>query len=317
MGMRILIADDDAICRRLLASKLAEWGYEVAAVSSGEEAWQVLQAEGAPTFAILDWMMPGLSGPEVCSRVRARGVQRYTYLLLLTGRDSKEDLIAGLEAGADDYITKPFDTCELRARLRTARRILELQEQLLKTQQELEIQATHDPLTQVWNRRGILEHLAREASRAAREGKSLAVILVDLDHFKTVNDTRGHVTGDHVLQEVARRLNTTLRVYDALGRYGGEEFLAVLTEEKTGAAEIVAERLRLAVAGTPIPVGRGEVRVTVSLGLASGTGAALRDPQALVQAADIALYRAKHEGRNRVSTALLSPDPRPVPSAAS
>jgi two-component system cell cycle response regulator len=163
--MRILIADDDALCRRMLAATLAQWGHEAVAVSSGEEAWQKLQAEDAPAVAILDWMMPGLSGPEVCARVRARTVQRYTYILLLTARDTKEDVIAGLEAGADDYVIKPFNNWELRARLRTACRILDLQERILKSQQELENQAMRDSLTQIWNRRAILELLAREASR--------------------------------------------------------------------------------------------------------------------------------------------------------
>src|SRR5271170_5250298 len=162
--MRVLVADDDEIYRSLLATTLGRWGYQVTPVSGGEQALELLGVEGAPTLAILDWMMPGLTGPEVCTRLRARAGPRYTYVLLLTARREMEDVIEGLEAGADDYLAKPFDAAELRARLRTAERILALQEKLLKSQQELEELASHDPLTQLWNRRTILEMLCSEAA---------------------------------------------------------------------------------------------------------------------------------------------------------
>ncbi|HKO05497.1 MAG TPA: diguanylate cyclase [Candidatus Acidoferrales bacterium] len=314
--MRVLVADDDEIYRGLLATTLAPWGYQVTPVSGGEQALECLAAENAPTLAILDWMMPGLSGPEVCARLRARPGARYTYVLLLTARHEMKDVIQGLDAGADDYLTKPFDTAELRARLRAAERILALQEKLLKSREELEELATHDPLTQLWNRRTILELLCSEAARAKREKTTLAVILVDVDHFKQVNDTRGHLCGDQVLCEVARRMDAALRPYDVLGRFGGEEFLVALTTDAPAGASVVAERLRAAVAAAPFAAGGVDFCITVSAGVATGPGGDDPSPESLLHAADSALYRAKHEGRNRVCVALTQPDPHPIAAGA-
>jgi diguanylate cyclase (GGDEF)-like protein len=314
--MRVLVADDDEIYRGLLATTLSRWGYQVTPVAGGEQALERLEAEGAPTLAILDWMMPGLTGPEVCARLRARAGARYTYVLLLTARHKMEDVIEGLDAGADDYLTKPFDTSELRARLRAAERILALQEKLLKSRQELEELATHDPLTQLWNRRTILEMLGNEAARAKREKKTLAVILVDVDHFKQVNDTRGHLCGDQVLREVARRMDGALRPYDLLGRFGGEEFLVTLTTDAPEGAAVVAERLRAAVAAGPFSASGVDFCISVSAGVATSAAGAEFSPESLLHAADSALYRAKHEGRNRVCLALSEPDPRPVAAGA-
>jgi len=298
--MRVLVADDDEIYRSLLAATLGRWGYEVTPVAGGEEALERLGMEGAPALAILDWMMPGLTGPEVCARLRAGAGPRYTYVLLLTARHKMEDVVKGLEAGADDYLTKPFDTAELRARLRAAERILALQEKLVKSRQELEELATHDPLTQLWNRRAILEMLCSEAARAKREGTSLAVVLVDVDHFKLVNDSHGHLCGDQVLCEVARRMEAALRPYDLLGRFGGEEFLVTLTTESPEGVNVVAERLRAAVAAQTFAACGAEFRISVSVGVATSAPGAEPRPESLLHAADSALYRAKHEGRNRV-----------------
>jgi two-component system cell cycle response regulator len=314
--MRVLVADDDEIYRSLLATTLGRWGYEVTPVAGGEEALEHLAAEGAPTLAILDWMMPGLTGPEVCARLRARVAHRYTYVLLLTARDKREDLVQGLDAGADDYLTKPFDTSELRARLRAAERILALQEKLEKSRQELEELATHDPLTQLWNRRAILELLGTEAARARREKTLLAVILVDVDHFKQVNDRRGHLCGDQVLREVARRMDAALRPYDVLGRFGGEEFLVTLTTESQQGVKVVADRLHAAVAAQPFSVTGAELCITVSVGVATSSPGADPILESLLHAADSALYRAKHEGRNRVCVALSDPNPRPEAASA-
>jgi|SRR5208282_654541 len=314
--MRVLVADDDEIYRSLLAATLGRWGYEVTPVSCGEQALERLGTEGAPTLAILDWMMPGLTGPQVCARLRSNAGPRYTYVLLLTARHNMEDLVEGLEAGADDYLTKPFDTSELRARLRAAERILALQEKLVKSRQELEELATHDPLTQLWNRRAILERLCSEAARAKRERTSLAVVLVDVDHFKQVNDLRGHLCGDQVLCEVARRMESALRPYDVLGRFGGEEFLVTLTTESPEGVNVVAERLRAAVAAQPFAACGAEFRISVSVGVATSAPGAEPHPESLLRAADNALYRAKREGRNRVCLALSEPDPSPVAAGA-
>jgi diguanylate cyclase (GGDEF)-like protein len=314
--MRVLIADDDEIYRSLLCSTLARWGYQVVAVEGGERALVLLTAENAPTLAVLDWMMPGLSGPEVCKRVRAQPGPRYIYVLLLTAGHNMEDVVEGLEAGADDYLTKPFDASELRARLRTAARILDLQEELLESRRELEDLATHDPLTHLWNRRAILERLSGEAARAQREKKSVAVLLADVDRFKEVNDRRGHLVGDLVLCEVARRMSAALRPYDLLGRFGGEEFLVALTTDAPEAVLVVAERLREAIAALPFSADGLEFPLSVSVGVAASLPGTMADTQALLHAADDALYRAKHEGRNRVCLARSKPDTHPAAEIA-
>ena len=301
--MRVLVADDDEIYRSLLAATLGRWGYEVTPVAGGEEALERLGMEGAPALAILDWMMPGLTGPEVCARLRAGAGPRYTYVLLLTARHKMEDVVKGLEAGADDYLTKPFDTAELRARLRAAERILALQEKLVKSRQELEELATHDPLTQLWNRRAILEMLCSEAARAKREGTSLAVVLVDVDHFKQVNDSHGHLCGDQVLCEVARRMEAALRPYDLLGRFGGEEFLVILNKCDPSSAATRAENLRAAIAKKPFQTRSNALDVTISVGLTLSTDFEQESLDEILAATDVAMYAAKNAGRNCVRRA--------------
>src|SRR5277367_3972199 len=182
--VKILIADDSLVSRHLLEATLRKWGYEVAVACDGEEALALLQKDDAPALAILDWMMPGMTGLEVCRRVRVRAREPYTYILLLTSKSQKEDLIEGMEAGADDYITKPFDQHELQVRLRAGTRLVDLQTQLLKAREELREQATLDSLTRLWNRSSILSELSRELARSEREARPLGVVIVDLDHFK-------------------------------------------------------------------------------------------------------------------------------------
>lgn len=211
--MKVLLADDDGLARLRLERLLSKWGYDVVLATDGNETWRQLDAESAPRLAILDWRMPGLSGVEICRRLRESPRERYVYVLLLTGNDRKEDVIAGLSAGADDYLTKPCSPEELRARLRTGRRVVELEEALHE-------QARMDALTGLWNRRGILATLQRELYRAERDHTSVAVMLADLDFFKRINDQHGHAAGDAVLVEASRRLAGALRRSDAVGRYG-------------------------------------------------------------------------------------------------
>ncbi len=298
--IRILIADDSAISRRLLEAALRKWGYEVVVASDGNEAWEHLQRDDAPRLAILDWMMPGLSGPEVCRRVRARQNEHYTYILLVTSRSQKEDLIQGMEAGADDYLTKPFDQHELNVRLGPGRRILELQEALLEAQAALREQATTDALTSLWNRRMILLILERELARTEREATPLGVLVGDLDHFKQVNDTHGHLAGDAVLREAAQRMKASCRNYDSVGRYGGEEFLLILPGCDAHAAERQAERLRAAIESQPVETPDETLAVTCSFGATSVPPGKLATPEGVIQVADNALYQAKKRGRNRV-----------------
>jgi len=267
--MRILIAEDDPVSRHLLETFLSKWGYEVMVSAEGADAWRKLQPDDAPRLAILDWMMPGISGLEVCREVRKGPPEPYIYILLLTAKDRKHDVLEGLEAGADDYLTKPFDPHELRARLRAGRRILELQEQLIQAREQLRTEATHDSLTGVWNRAAILEILHRELARSQRERTPVAAVLADLDHFKKINDTYGHLAGDAVLREVTRRMSATLRPYDALGRYGGEEFLIVAPGCDTPKALKVAERLRDCVSQEPVDIFEGPLSITLSAGAAA------------------------------------------------
>jgi diguanylate cyclase (GGDEF)-like protein len=321
--MRILIADDDPISRRMLAQTLRQWDYEVAEAADGIQAWSALQQEGAPRLAILDWMMPGLTGPAVCSQVRRRGRGGYTYLILLTARSHKEDLVEGLESGADDYLTKPFDAQELRVRLRTGRRILDLESDLVAAREALREQATRDPLTWVWNRYAILEILGRELDRASRERIPVSILMADLDHFKQVNDRYGHLAGDAVLRDSARRMQSAVRTYDSIGRIGGEEFLLVLPGIGLAAATQLGERLRSAVAELVMKTATDTIRVTVSMGAATVQPGGSVPPETLIEAADQALYRAKLSGRNRVvanATAVPertpAPPPRTHPSSA-
>ncbi len=301
--MKVLIAEDDAISRRMLEAFLVKWGYEVVVATQGEEAWGVLQGNDPPKLAVLDWMMPGKDGIELCRGVRQRKGRAYTYILLLTARGHKADIVEGLEAGADDYVTKPFDPYELRARLRAGRRIIELQEQLLSAREALRDQASRDPLTDLWNHKAILGILRKEVARASRTQSPLAVAMIDLDRFKAINDTYGHLAGDAVLRETARRLRGAMRTYDSLGRYGGDEFLAVLPGcDPTGAARF-AESFRARIDRKAIDTPDGLIPVALTLGVAAVEDLLNARPEALVRAADAALYRAKIEGRNRVALA--------------
>ncbi|MGA2326429.1 MAG: diguanylate cyclase [Bryobacteraceae bacterium] len=305
--MQVLIADDENVSRRMLANMLEKWDYEVVSACDGAEAWRLLEQDNAPQLAILDWMMPGLTGPAVCAEVRRRSKEPYTYILLLTARTEKQDLVEGMEAGADDYLTKPFDAQELKVRLRAGRRILELQAQLLTAREALREQATRDPLTCLWNRYSILDILGRELNRAVREETALGVVMVDLDHFKKVNDTHGHLAGDAVLREAARRMHSSLRNYDAVGRYGGEEFLIVLPGSGESSAIQLAERLRETMCAENISFPEGSLRVSISLGVTGWSRGTHPTPEMLIGAADEALYRAKSLGRNRVEWNGLAP----------
>jgi diguanylate cyclase (GGDEF)-like protein len=309
--MRILLAEDEAVSRRALSHILERWGYEVIVTTNGVAAWQVLQRPDTPQLAILDWMMPEMDGVQVCRAVRQQEHEPYIYILLLTAKNRKTDVIAGLEAGADDYLTKPFDLQELRVRLRTGRRIIELQTELIAAREVQRKLAVHDTLTEILNRGAILDDLQKEISRAEHEGKSVGVVMADLDHFKRINDTHGHLIGDAVLCETARRLKSKIRSYDTIGRYGGEEFLIVLPRCTLHEAAGIANRLRVCLAETPLETAEGPVAFTGSFGVAVFEGGNRKDLNALLRAVDAALYRAKRAGRNRVA---LDGGMEPIPA---
>ncbi len=321
--MKVLIAEDDPVSRRVAEAFFRKWGYEVVLAQDGDEAWKALEREDAPRLAVLDWMMPGLAGTDICKRVRAREGRTYVYILLLTAKAQKRDLLEGMDAGADDYLAKPFDANELRARLRVGQRILELQDELIAAREALRFRATHDLLTGLGNRGEVLDVLRRELLRGLRGGTPVGVILGDLDHFKHINDTYGHQAGDEVLRAAARRMANAVRAYDTVGRYGGEEFLVVVPASDAMGTLSQAERIRSCIEAQPVETPVGPVSVTISLGVAASSGELLSEPDpasepaALLAAADAALYRAKELGRNRAELATPAqltaaiPDPKP------
>ncbi len=298
--MRVLVADDDIISRAVVKALLLKWGYEVLEAGDGNQAWDILKEKDSPHLVLLDWVMPGINGLELCRRLRQSGDNTYHYIILLTGRDSKEDIIGGLNAGADDYITKPFMPKELEVRLRVGRRILDLQQSLNDALEVQRHQAQHDRLTGIFNHVEILNILEKELDRARRQNGNLAVIMGDLDHFKKVNDTYGHVAGDAVLVEVAARMKNNIRLYDSGGRYGGEEFLLVLPGCNAEETMTIAYRILKSISKEPVMFNNTPITVTISLGVAVNRAGEKTTTTELVQLADAALYQAKQNGRNRV-----------------
>jgi two-component system, cell cycle response regulator len=303
--MKILVADDDSISRMLMQRTLEKFGYEVVLAENGRKAVDILSRDDAPRLALIDWMMPQLDGPDLCREVRAFNREGgYIYIVLLTSKQGREDIVAGLEAGADDYITKPCQPEELRARLHTGRRILSLEERLVQARDEMSYKATHDSLTAIWNRASILSLMRSELERSFRDHTSTSVLLCDIDHFKRVNDCHGHLVGDIVLQEVARRLLCAVRPYDGVGRFGGEEFLILLGHCDQSALELRSEDIRAAVASEPIMAGAEALSVSVSIGAVTCRQWEPGIPiERVIARADAALYRAKAEGRNRTAIA--------------
>jgi diguanylate cyclase (GGDEF)-like protein len=300
----VLVAEDDPIFLRILESWFKKWDYRVTAVKNGVDAWEALQQPTAPPMAVLDWMMPGMDGIEVCRKIREREQGPYCYVLLLTAKDDREDVVEGLDAGADDYLTKPFDVDELRARVRAGKRILELQAALIRAHDTLQYESAHDALTTLWNRGAIIGFLRNEIERQQRSSQPLGVMMADVDHFKKVNDTYGHLVGDTVLKEVGRRLAEGVRTYDSVGRYGGEEFLVIVPGCKPADLAASAERLRRSIAEPRFETSAGPLAVTLSIGIASGCDdGESQNSEQLLRAADTALYGAKAEGRNRVGVA--------------
>ena len=312
--MKILIAEDDLTSRRILEGVLTKCNYDVISAKDGNEAWETLQGSDAPKIAILDWVMPGIEGIEICRRLREqeKDEDQYTYLILLTAKDSKENIIRGMEAGADDYIVKPFDQHELRVRVRAGQRIIQLQSELLATKQDLLLQSRTDPLTGVFNRRAILSQIKIELSRIKREKKQLSLSLLDIDHFKNVNDTYGHMVGDAVLRECVKRIEQVIRAYDSLGRIGGEEFLIIIPGTVASDALLIAERIRFSVSKADVHVNGNHIPITVSQGIVTCDGNT--DVDVLIAMADKALFQAKDNGRNRVEKAFVPKETRPTTS---
>jgi diguanylate cyclase (GGDEF)-like protein len=305
--VRVLVADDSAVARHVIYTLLRASGHDVVLAKDGTEALEVLRSDTDISLAFVDWMMPGIDGIEVCRQLRAIPDRAYTYMISVTSKSEKQDIVCALEAGFDDFLTKPVQPAELNARLLVGRRIIDLQYRLLQTCELSQFKATHDSLTGLWNRGAILEFLRAHLAMAVRNSSNLALMMVDIDHFKKINDTYGHSAGDSVLIHVAHLMNSVVRTSDWLGRYGGEEFLVIASESSAKDAIRMAERLRLAIANTPFNSGDLTISSSVSIGIANTQSILSPTPEELLKFADFALYRAKSKGRNRIEA---DPDSR-------
>ncbi|HEU0302183.1 MAG TPA: diguanylate cyclase [Longimicrobium sp.] len=312
---RILVVDDIPDNVEILEARLASRGYEVVTAASGPQALQLVKDQ-PPHLILLDVMMPEMDGHQVARHIKDDDGLPFIPIILVTALNEAEDVVQGLESGADDYIAKPYNFRELEARVRAMLRIKFLQDELDQKNRELELAnrrlkklSITDGLTELFNHRHVHELLHDEFERSARTGESIAVVMMDLDRFKAVNDTYGHPTGDVILYETAQIIKDTAREIDSVGRYGGEEFIAILPETDEEPAANFAERVRTAVEEHVFRDGATEVRMTVSCGVASVTAAGVDSPEALLKAADEALYQAKHGGRNQVVRASQAASP--------
>ena len=304
--MKVLIAEDENISRMVLAKALANHGYEVLQAHNGQEAWDIFQKEKEDIYiAILDWQMPKMDGIELCQRIKDASLSHYVYVIFLTGKKDIDSIVEGLETGADDYLTKPFDRRELLSRLKVGLRLIEFEKALREANEKLHTLAITDGLTGISNRRAIFERLRSEISRAVRENSPFCLIMLDIDHFKKVNDTYGHGAGDKVLVEIVNRIKSELRPHDDIGRYGGEEFLVGISKADSKISRVIAERLRTCICERPFQIEDRKIDVSISLGVVNFMPSRDHDIndllEAMIKAADIALYKAKEAGRNRVA----------------
>jgi len=301
--MKILIADDDFMAVSFLKHMLEASGHEVLVAEDGEEAWALIQKIDV-RMVITDWMMPKMDGLTLCRTIRENVLTGYVFIIILTAKDTKEDIISGLEAGADDYLRKPFNQAELEARLNCGQRILDLERSLQDANDKIRVLSITDPLTGCYNRRYLEENLSNEIKRARRYGRPLSLIMSDIDDFKKINDTYGHLTGDHVLEGFANRMRASIRKgVDWIARYGGEEFLLILPETAIAGACRLAERLRLEVCENPFDC-REKLHISASFGVSGFDTYTPKDiisPEALIHQADVYLYKSKQAGRNRVT----------------
>jgi len=311
LPMNILIAEDNAVTCRLLTRALESWGHTVFAAGDGTQAWNIYQQQSI-SLVLSDWMMPGIDGLELCRRIRASNLHSSnpSYIILLTAQDSVESLAAGFAAGADDYIAKPFDNAELQARVHAGMRIIALQKELIDAREQVEHMALTDSLTNIFNRRALVDALRRDEDRMRRDNRSIGIVLADVDRFKQVNDTWGHESGDRILELVAKCMQASVRTGDYVGRWGGEEFLLVLPGADIIQSAEVAERCRTLIEAQTIGLENGaSLSVTSSFGVAATEGVNRCDIMDLVQQADKAMYWAKDAGRNRVKIHVGSAGP--------
>ena len=292
----VLIADDSLVVRAVVRSRLEEEGYRVSEAEDGTSVIELCR-QSPPDVIVLDVEMPGLTGHEVLAQLKGDEALKDIPVVFLTVRTSMDDVLTGLRGGAHDYLKKPFEPAELVARVGVAAHVKKLQDRLRERNDELERVSRTDMLTGLYNRRHLEDELVRYHKTARRSRKQLGVILLDLDHFKRVNDTYGHAAGDRVLCEFTRRLSAQLRAGDIAGRWGGEEFLVILPDTDLEGTRNVADRICAATSVAPMPFEGHQITVTVSGGCAVGPQA---DPDVLVSIADAQMYQAKQSGRNRI-----------------
>jgi diguanylate cyclase (GGDEF)-like protein len=289
------------VYRKLIGDHLRSWGFGVTLAADGAEAQRILDQPDTPKLVLLDWVLPDIDGTELCKRIREAGSSdTYTYVILLTGKDGRQNMLDAMQAGADDYLVKPFDELQLKARLLVGKRILDLHQQLVSARESMRRAATHDSLTSLVNRGEIVSMLERELERGRREHQPVGIVLGDIDHFKNVNDTLGHLFGDEALREVGRRLREQLRVYDSVGRYGGEEFLMILPNCNWDNSLMRANELREIITAVPVVYSGDEKHLTMSMGISVSDSNGKNDAEVLLNHADAGLYAAKANGRNRV-----------------
>lgn len=303
--MKILLADDEPIARTMLEHWLTGWAYDVVSAKDGRAALEVLQTTSDVRLAVLDWVMPGLDGVDICRQVRQGRQTPYVYVILLTARDDKHDIARGLEAGADDYLIKPCNPFELRVRLGIGKRVIDLQDQLLRARREAESRALFDGLTGAFAKSPVLELLERELARSERNDAPVSLVEIHIDQFDRLRSDRGVDVADRATQEVARRLGSVIRKYELLARTGDGQFLIVLPDTDADRALQITQRLREALSGTPVNVGSGAFRVTACYGLASTVqrpGARMAE---LLGAANQALRAAQQQGRDCTQVARL------------
>jgi two-component system, cell cycle response regulator len=305
----ILIAEDNAVSRKLMEMTLRQAGYEVVSAANGREAFKVFKERFFPII-LTDWGMPEMDGLELCRAIRENPTDGYVFIFLITGRDSKKDIIVGLEAGADDYLTKPFDRSELIARLKTALRILELEKSLKDAYEKIRILSITDKLTDCYNRTYMDEYLSKEIIRTTRYRRPISLVMTDIDHFKRINDSYGHQAGDLILKNFVTWIKESIRKdVDWIARYGGEEFLIVMPETDFESAMSSAERLRKSVSESITSYEEKDIRITASFGVAGFKPSAENNTfpyESIIDKADKSLYQAKNEGRNRVRGQILS-----------
>jgi two-component system cell cycle response regulator len=298
--MKVLIVDDDPTNRHLLSAMLLSTRHEFQEASDGMSAWELLQKETI-NLVITDWMMPDMDGVELIDYIRKANFAHYVYIIMLTARSTKADVVTGLESGADDYLVKPFDLDELRARVKIANRIIDLETRLRESRDRNQKMATYDSLTNLYNRRALYDIVDNELARARRDKKPVSLVMMDIDHFKNVNDAHGHNIGDRALSIVAHIISEKIRAYDTAARWGGEEFLLVLPGADLVEAELIAERVRQGIETSEIPIPGGKhLNLQASFGVSTSRPDDLLTFDLLVHQADEALYDAKDKGRNRV-----------------